>query len=301
MKLITHQLPDNHNLFHFGDRHLGALLSSNKGWRQLVDMMHSKVDGCSNNYGVDGGDAIEAIMVDDPRFSVEELAKRVEKDKDTSLIRPLEQIRVAVEERKAIAPMLIAILEGNHERKLHRFGNLTQELCNRLNSEVKGANIEYGTYTAKLSIVDKHNDLMYKVFETHGHKTINSAADDPLRREANLKLTLKRHLKFKAGDCAIMIKHHAHKLLVAPPEFELYLRDDGKKIQQHYTAGGQNEPFIHPDLRWYGCAGAFLRLYGDGISGYGEIAEYDPVELGFLVTKVRKRKIEAVEPVYLKL
>ena len=283
MKLITKQLPDNHNIFHFGDRHKGAALSSDAGWQKLVKMMLSPYDGCSNNYGIDGGDLLEAIMVDDPRFGPDQLTEPL----------PLEQRKAAIKERQTIKHLLLAILMGNHDRKLWRFGNIVKDICEELG-------VEYGTYTAKISIVDKQGNLMYKIFETHGSKTITSTADDPVRRVANLKLILKRHLKYKAGDCAIMIKHHAHKLIVSTPQKELYLIDNGKEIRQRYTGGGQNKEYIHPDARWYGCAGAFLRLYGDGISGYAEIAEYDPVELGFLVTKVRKKKIVAVEPVYLK-
>lgn len=225
---------------------------------------------------------VEAIMVDDPRFSADQLKEDL----------PQEQLDRAIKEREPIKKMLLAILMGNHERKLWRWGNITAKACKELG-------VEYGTYTAKISIVDKHGDLMYKFFETHGSKTINSTADDPIRKESNERLMLKRKLKFKAGDCAIMIKHHAHKLIVTPPKRELYLIDDGKEIKQRYTGWGQNEEFIHPDARWYGCAGAFLRLYGDGISSYSEIGEYDPVELGFLVTKVRKKKIVAVEKVYI--
>lgn len=291
MKLITKQLPDNHNIFHFGDRHKGAALSSDAGWRQLVRMMLSPYDGCSNNYGIEGGDDIEAILIDDPRFGPSQLKEPL----------PGRQIKAAIKERRPIAHLMVAKLLGNHDRKLWRFSDPVEDICEELNKDLPEDNqIVYGTYTAKISIVDKQGNLMYKIFETHGSKSITSTADDPLRREANLKLILKRHLKFKAGDCAIMIKHHVHKLIVSAPKKELYLIDNGKEIRQRYTGGGQNEEYIHPDARWYGCAGAFLRLYGDGMSGYAEIAEYDPVELGFLVTKVRKKKIVAVEPVYLK-
>ena len=116
-----------------------------------------------------------------------------------------------------------------------------------------------------------------------------------------MNLILKRHLRFKAGDCAVMIKHHTHKLLVCKPETELYLMDDGKNIKQAYTSWGQSEPYIHPDSRWYGNAGSFLKLYGKGISGYAEVLEYDPVELGFLCLIVRDKKILELKPIYLNL
>lgn len=161
--------------------------------------------------------------------------------------------------------------------------------------------VDYGTWSAKLSIQTSDGKLMYKIFETHGIRSITSAADDPKRRRVNMQLILKRQLKFKFGDCAVMIKHHTHKLLVCKPESELYLTDNGKHIKQEYTTYGQNEDYIHPDARWYGNAGSFLRMYGEGMSGYAEINEYDPVELGFLILKVRDRKIVELEPYRLKI
>jgi len=282
VNLTTVTLPDNHNIFHFGDKHDGSILSSDSGWNELMDMICSEYEGCRNNYAVDGGDMFESIMVDDKRFSPEKFKEPL----------PLEQMRIAVEKREPIKDKLLSILMGNHERKLWKFGDLTQEVCQKLG-------VTYGTYTTKITVKDIKGGLMYKVYETHGSKSISSAADDPIRRKANMELTLKRHLKFKAADCAVMIKHHAHKLISCKPRTELYLTDDGEKIKQGYTHWGQTEPYIHPDARWYGCAGSFLRLFGDGMSGYAEIAEYDPVELGFLVLKVRDRKIVSLDPVYL--
>lgn len=284
MKLIIKQLPDNHNIFLFGDKHTGSALSSQHGWQQLVKMILTPYAGCSNNYGIDVGDIIEAIMVDDKRFSIEKMGEDL----------PLKQLDSSIDEHDPIKHLLICILDGNHPRKLWRFGNITEKICQRLG-------VEYGTYTAKISVTDTKGNLMYKLYATHGFKNITSTADDPKRRRVNMQLILKRHLKFKAGDCAVMVKGHTHKLLVCKPESELFLTDDGKRIQQKYTGWGQNEEYIHPDARWYGNTGSFLKLHGKDVSGYAEIMEYDPVELGFLVLKVRKKKIVALEPVLLKL
>ena len=80
------------------------------------------------------------------------------------------------------------------------------------------------------------------------------------------------------------------------PESELYLYDAKGHIKQGYTGWGQTDQFIHPDARWYGCSGSFLRLFGKDISGYAEIFEMDPTEIGFLILKVRDKKIVALEP-----
>lgn len=284
MKLLTKVLPDDHNLFLFGDQHKGSVLSVKRGWNMMLDLMLSEYDGCKNNYGADGGDAIEAIMIDDRRYSPEKRREPL----------PLMQAKDAVKDREPIKDILLWMLMGNHERTLWKFGDLTEWIADELGTD-------YGTYSTKVSIKDTKGKLMYKLYDTHGSKTINSTADDPVRRETNMKLVLKRHLKRMFGDCAVMIKHHAHKLLVNKPTSELYLVDNGKKIQQGYTHWGQTEHFIHPDYRWYGCAGSFLKLYGDNMSGYAEIAEYDPTELGFLILKVRDKKIVDLEPYYLRI
>lgn len=284
MKLLAKTLPNSHNLFIFGDLHDGSVLSSQKGWDKLIEAMSSEYEGCSNNYGIDGGDMIEAILVDDKRFSPEKLTEPL----------PLEQMGRAIELRTPIKDKLLFILMGNHERKLWRFGDITAKVCEELG-------VDYGTYTAKLTVEDTKGKLMYKLYDAHGIKNITSTADDPKRRRANMELILKRHLRAQAGDCAVMIKHHTHKLLVCKPDPELYLVDDGKNIKQAYTSYGQTESYIHPDARWYGNAGSFLKLFGKDISGYAEILEYNPVELGFLVLKVRDRKIISLDPYYLKL
>jgi len=284
LKLITVHLPDDHNIFFFGDAHHDSPMSSDSGWETLCNMMHEEYDGCKNNYGAEGGDDIEAINPDDKRYS-EEL-------RTTAL--PLLQMRNAVAKREPIKDLLLYKLQGNHEQHHWAFGDIMEDMCKTLD-------VPYGTWSTKLSVTDKRGNLMYKVFDTHGRKQVTSTADDPKRRKVTMQLILKRHLKFKAGDCAVMIKHHTHKLLVCKPESEIYLTDDGERINQAYTVWGQAEPYIHPDARWYGNAGSFLKLYRDGITGYAERGEYDPVEIGFLVLKVRDRKIIGLEPVYLQI
>lgn len=283
MKLITVTLPDDHNGFLFGDVHLGSELCHMDGFDEMVDAMHSPYDECRSNYGYHMGDAIEAIMNDDKRFYAEN-------DRQSTPI-PLRQMELAIEKERPIAPMLVVRLQGNHERKLWKFGNITEEICKELN-------VPYGTYSCKVTALDRSGKLMYKMYLTHGSKSITSTADDPIRRQANMRLILKRHLKNNAADCAIMGKGHTHKLIVSEPESSLYLTDDGDEIKQHYTSSGQNEPYIHPDARWYVNTGSFVKLFGDGTSGYAEIAEYDPIELGFAVVKVRDRKIVSVDPYY---
>ncbi len=281
MRLITRKMPSDFNLFLFGDVHEGTILSCEDDFNELLDMMCSPYAGLheNRNFGVHHGDAIEAISVDDKRYFIG--------TSNTSV--PLEQAASHAKKLEPIKDKLLAILQGNHERKLWRFGDLTAHICNLL-----GKPDLYGTYSCKLIYTDTKDNLIFKHFATHGSKSITSCADDPLRRKVNMELILKRHLKHKSGDCLLASKGHVHKLIICEPESELYLTDDGETIKQsrihsHLAAG-----YIHPDHRWYACTGSFLKLYGNGVSGYAEVYEYDPVELGFVIVEVRDKKITSV-------
>jgi len=289
MRIIEKKVQSDFNLFQFGDVHTGSIMSHSEGWEMLVDMMCSPYDGlpATRNYGVDHGDMIEGITVDDPRFDGTTTQGNVLHEKD-----------VAVEMRKQIKDRLIVALDGNHPRKLWRWSGvagrgLSQIIC-------EDAGIEYGTWSCIIVYKDSKDRLMFKQYATHGKKMISSTADDPKRRITNMELILKRHLKFKMGDCALMTKGHTHKLLCCRPASELYMVDDGGTLKQRYTESNHTDEYIHPDHRWYLNTGSFYKLYGDGFSGYAEIAEYDPLELGFWVVKVRDRKIHDVDKVVLK-
>lgn len=283
MKLLECNLPDNHNIFLFGDLHIGTVLCHRLGIKKMIDMMRSSYHSCSNNYGICMGDMIEAIMIDDKRYDLSTTADPF----------PLQQVEDAVRTLTPIASKLLAVLKGNHEHKLWKFGDLAASVAGQLGTP-------YGTYTAKLTICNRKGKYLYKIFITHGRKSITSTADDPKRRFTNMELILKRHLKFKAADCVIMAKAHTHKLLVCEPEQELYLVDDTKEIKQKYISSSQNAPYIHPDHRYYVNTGSFLKLYGpDGVSGYAEIAEYDPLEMGFVIAIVRDGVLQGIEKVVL--
>jgi hypothetical protein len=167
----------------------------------------------------------------------------------------------------------------------------------------KELNIPYGSYTTKLSIKDDKGKEMWKLYYTHGRKSINSTADDPIRRLAHTKLILKRQLSSMAADCIVQAKAHSHKLIVCEPETSLYLYDDGKKVKSAYTGAGEgSRRFIPQDARWYVNTGSFYRLYSDinqdnPISGYAEMAEYAPNELGYTITECRDGKVVNVRKV----
>lgn len=287
MRLLTRYLQDDHNLFLFGDDHEGTVLRSKKGWNKLLDMMNSSYDGLPSdrNWGIHHGDILEGIMVDDRRYD-----PRVIPEGSTV---PMEQADNAEKNLEPIKDKLLVILESTHPWTLKRFGLLTKRVCEQLS-------VQYGTWTTKLSIRTTNKErLMYKSYHTHGKKSITSTADSPKRRRENMELILQRHLKFKMGDCILMCKGHTHKLLCCEPERELIIVGEDK-LQADYT-GVEEAYYIPPDSRYYVNTGSFQILYGENISGYAEIAEYDPIEIGFAVARVRDCKMVGVDLIPLKI
>jgi hypothetical protein len=278
MQLIRKVVPNDFNLFCFGDCHEGTILFHRHGMDNFIDIVNSPYEGLphTSNFCVHHGDGIEAITVDDKRFDISTI------DKDSCV--PDQQAEAHVKTLMPITKKLVTILEGNHEAALRKYGNLTARMAKELC-------IPFGTTTAKISYVDGNGHLILKQFATHGRKPISSTADDPKRRRTNMELILKRHLKHKAGDCLLQTKGHTHRLLVCRPDPDLYLYDNGKEIHQKYTRSDKAAGYIHPDHRWYANTGSFYKLYVTGASSYAEKAEYDPVELGFVVVLIRDRKI----------
>jgi hypothetical protein len=284
MELIAKVVPQSFNLFLFGDCHIGSIAFSEKRFNKFMKMMGKEYAGCGVNLAVDHGDSVEGMTVDDKRYD----PRNMRDPRGT----PFDEANTYIKLVMPIKERIICKLMGNHEWYLNKFGDMTKYMCKELE-------VPYGTYSAKITYVGDNGKVLFKHYAVHGRKSVTSTADDPIRRDANMELILKRHMKDKAGDCLLMSKGHTHKLIVCPPREKLYLVDDGKKIVQKYTHAGQAEGYIHPDHRWYVNTGSFLRTFVIGGSTYSERAEYDPVELGFAVVMVRNGEIVGVRKIVL--
>jgi len=288
MKILHFKMPKEFNLYLFGDQHIGAVASYRKGWHTLCSMLESSYDGlpASRNYAVDHGDCIEAIATDDVRYQAATTKEAV----------ILEQVHNAARDRAPIKGKLLTILKGNHEAKLHRFGDLSLEICRQIWGRDE-ANDHYGTFTCKNVYHNWRGDkVFFRHHLTHGRKGIGSAADNIERQRANMRIQLQRHLAPVFADCLLQSKGHTHKLFYRAPSQELYMADDGEDLTQHYKPQGMGtETWIDPDSRWYCNTGSFLKSFVMGASTYSELAEYPPVELGFLIVKWRGDRIEGID------
>ena len=278
MQILFQKVPPSYELILFGDNQQGNTLQYTKGFQATVDYVLAERNRCA----VHMGDAVEGFWIDDPRYTPATLKE--------------DPLTAAKEFKRIVKPMvdrnrLIALLMGNHEWSLYKkAGNITKFIC-------EDTSIQYGGFACVINFIDKHG-LQFKGFFEHGRKLIRSVADDPVRRVANEKLQLKQHLKNKMGDTLVMAKGHIHRLIVAEPHESLWIATEEKDIKQKYTHSRYKEhTYIHPDHRWYASTGSYLRTFAEGVESYSELAEYDPVELGYVIVTVEDRQVVNVRKV----
>lgn len=288
MVIIEHELPADHQIIFTSCWHEGSILK----FQKVIDQIIDEVLTVKNTYIVHHGDWAEAMLIDDPRYNPEA-------DEQYS---PLKQYQKIKKEIRPIRKKFLAAMYGNHDKRLFKFGNLVRDyLCS---DEEETVSIPYGTFACKIVVKNKGN-VSYKIFATHGRKSISSAADDPARQKVNRKLILKRHLKNKAGDCLFMTKGHNHQLIRLTPAETLYLTNEGKKLLQNYTGDWNlHSGFVHPDYRFYAGVGCAYRTFADPAlkvptSSYAEESDYDPVELGYIRAVIRGPRVIAFEKVIL--
>ena len=282
MKILEFTLPDNANIFLIGDRHKGSSFSSDSDWEKAINKILSEYEGVEENFVVDHGDIIEGIAIDDPRYDPLEHKDSV-----------LKQIGDAIKDYFPIRKNIITILDGNHPKKLSkRFGDITKHICYELN-------VPYGTWSSHITYKDMEGNTMFKHFATHGRKMITTTVTDTARRKDNLKDSLRKSLSHKFGDCLLMSRGHSHKIVKSEPAKKLYLYADENGIHQGYKSFGDT-PFIDPSQRYYASTGSFFKLYGeDGSVSYAEEFDYDPIEIGFIIAKIRDRQLIELDEITL--
>jgi hypothetical protein len=287
MELIKKVMPRDYVLIDSSDYHYGSANCARDSIKEMINKVASRKD----YFLVNKGDSIEAILPNDKRYASCSL------DIKDNLMTPIQQADAVVKDFMPIRDKIVGWGFGNHEYKLLNTMDFGRYIANQLD-------VPYGTYAFKFTAVDKKNQLMHKMFFTHGYGNINSNAKDDIQRLANKKASLKNKMcKSGFSDCIYMSCGHTHQLIVVDPTIEdkLFLTDDGVSIKQHYhVLTEQNADYIPPDSRWYGCSGSFLKLYSDpgtyAIS-YAEVAGYEPSEIGWIETHVQDGRVVAVEKV----
>ncbi|KKN79606.1 hypothetical protein LCGC14_0338100 [marine sediment metagenome] len=286
MELITKELPPSHKLFLVGDFHEGAVAQHSDAIDQTIGAVLAEKD----NYVAIMGDLCEAILVADRRYSPENI--------DPGSPSIILQYQNITEKLRPIKDRILYIHTGNHDILLANkgVGDMVRDYtCRELG-------VPYGTYAAALTVQNKgkkSSGVQYRAFTAHGWGTLRSAADDPVRQESNMKLSLKRKLKNKFGSASLMAMGHSHRLLVSEPTTNLYLVDEGGALKQRYTIDRHEGLYVHPDHRWYCATGSFLKTFVKSAVTYSERAGFDPTEIGYVVARIEDTKIINVEKVVL--
>ena len=291
MQLLTFTMPRDFTLIQWGDTHEGTQFQVKHGIEEVIDTIIRE----KNCYSFHVGDWAESRTIDHPYY-------------DNSTARtgsntPLAQLMVVRDKFKPLSDKkdrygnskLLWINKGNHDRSVDNFGGLTEHLCSELG-------IAYGKWSTRATFIDPKGKQMFKGYWTHGFEgvhTLTSQAQDPKLQKAHAEMKIKKMLYPMAGDCIIMGMGHYHRLVINEPSRELYLTDDTEKIYQNYTSP-PNEGFIHQDLRWYCCSGAFYRQFLPGHDSYAERRGLRPTELGYIKIHVVDGEIKRVEPVVIK-
>ena len=292
MPVINCSLPwKDGTIFQIGDTHEGTVAQA----RSKIDEAIYIIKHEKKSLWVHTGDAAESIMVDDPRYSQDQ------HERPTTDI----QEEAVIETFLPIAKQLLVFNIGNHELKI-RSRNMIFAICRGL-KRVDA----YGAWTAIVNFHDKAGQQVWNAFWFHGpnKKSLNSTAGDAGQQIANIEAMLKKHLA-PLHNAHYMGCGHFHKLVLRKPSEVLYLTTEDKHLDKEYTKQPESG-YIHPDLRWYGCNGGFLKQYlmGEDYPNtdlktlepvtYAETAGYHPVEMGIIKLNIRNYRLRDCEKIRL--
>ena len=286
MEVVSWNLPKSGDLriFIAGDFHYGALTCSRSSIRQMVGDIEKDKDAVL----VLLGDLIEAITPADKRWTTTSVARQ------EKLFTPEEQAKAIVRDLKTLKGRIPVVLAGNHEWSLMNTVCFPEIIAEKLGSEYGGAAcVLHFTWQDKPA---------FKIHLMHGSWTPSSNAKDVVQQDANMRATLKQKLQDQVGDAIGHFCGHGHRLLLQPPTAhrQLYITTSktGKISQNYKVSPQQNAAYLHPDTRFFGMCGSFLKLYsppGSKSIGYAEMRGYKPMEIGCLRATVKNGELAYVE------
>ena len=293
----SEEMPGSYDWWFAGDMHIGAAGFKQKLFRKFKRRVNAK----KQSFVSVGGDIIEAITPDDPRYNIAAA--------DPTKGRVHSQIRAAVGELKSIKDKIKIVLFGNHELRIDKRAQI-----NPAEDIATGLGIEYPKNVKPLKGDDiahmgdsfqvKVNLPTVRFLERHHMNNFTSRAQDEQMGEEHEGRWVKNQLRPLAADCEVMLMHHTHKMRMRPPLEKIRLIHDSKtgKTRGVYPKSmriplSKTQYHIPHDQVWYGSSGAWLGSYEEGITTYAELGGFPPTELGALRMIVKNDKLQCVEKV----
>lgn len=286
MEIVQWDLPSTGNcsIYVLGDFHYGALTCSRSSIRQAV----AGIVKDKKAVVLLLGDLLDAITPQDRRWQTTSVAWQ---DK---LYTPEEQKKAIVQDLLPLKGRIPVVLAGNHEWKLMDTACFPGMIAEDLGAQYGGSSC--------VVHFDLKGKAAFRIHVMHGGWVPSSNAKDVVQQDANMRATLKMKLQDQVGDCIAHFCGHGHRLLIQPPTAHRHLYITTTKIgkinQNYKVSPEQHAGYLHPDTRWYGMCGSFLKLYsppGSKSIGYAEMYGYRPTEIGCLKATVKDGKLVHVE------
>lgn len=290
MEITTVELPKSGNADAYlsSCQHFGALNCSRSSIQQMVRDIQRDREAMLFLLG----DGIEAIEPKDKRWQSTAIDWRGQLFTPQDQADKLVEVFSPLRKRRQIK----VVLAGNHEWKLMNVIDFPKLVAEKLESF-------YGSAVCVAHFYWKGKPA-FRFFLAHGSWTPSSQAKDIVQADANMRAMLKLKLQDQVGDCIAMFCGHGHRLLIQPPTAQNHLyittTKEGGVNQNYKVSPEQSADYLHPDTRWYGMCGSFLKLYspsGSKAVGYGEMKLYKPTEIGCLKAVVRGGQLIDVQKV----
>lgn len=170
----------------------------------------------------------------------------------------------------------------------------------------------YGAWTSIVNFYDKNEQNKWPALWTHGKRraSLASYAGDAGQQKANTEAKLKKILA-PIHSTLYMGCGHYHRVVLRPPTKLLYLTSKGRELVSKYTHPCNIDGWYHPDQRWYGASGGFMRqfLMGDEFPNdsletlepisYSEREVYEPTEMGIIALNIGNYGLDYCETIML--
>jgi len=288
-------MPGSYEHYFLGDFHFFVIGHPTNKVKRLIRKICSKKNATVSI----GGDVIDGMQLQDPRFKLGQYSGKFE--------RAEAQVHEAVKVLEPLTGRVKWVLHGNHELRVWNIMDVAKKIARQL---------QCTCYEEDLTYNDKVHSVMQikadfgscRVLNGHWEWYVNSWANDDYICYENERRSLKKRLCKVGGvdDCEVAVAHHIHKIHAIPPSSPQFMKTVSKHERLKAVYPTPTKKWIDQkrglyyydrDDRWYGSSGGFMPSYVEGFSTYAERKGYKPTEMGCVKMVVKNDKLVGLEGV----